>query len=54
MNMTADTDKVLNEIVVLRKKMITTGIQKGLTHPETIKFSKELDRLINKVLIEQS
>lgn len=54
MNITTDSDKYLDEIIRLRKKMITTGIQKGLTHYETIKYSKELDKLIYKVLREKS
>ncbi|CAM3798792.1 hypothetical protein GCM10009865_05900 [Aeromicrobium ponti] len=54
MNRTIDSDKVLDEILRLRKKMITSGIQKGLTHAETIKHSKELDKLIYKVLSEKS
>lgn len=54
MNMATDSDKCLDEIIRLRKKMITSGIQKGLTHHETIKYSKELDKLIYKVLREKS
>ncbi|RID87073.1 aspartyl-phosphate phosphatase Spo0E family protein [Peribacillus asahii] len=32
----------------LRTHMITIGISKGLTHPDTIKYSQELDILLNK------
>jgi hypothetical protein len=43
-----DTIKLKNEITELRKTMIHTGQKNGLTHPETIKYSQELDRLIYK------
>ena len=36
------------KIEVLRSHMIATGQLKGLTHPDTIKLSKELDVLLNK------
>ena len=32
----------------LQAQMINVGILKGLTHPETIKYSQELDVLINQ------
>ncbi|RUL47452.1 aspartyl-phosphate phosphatase Spo0E family protein [Lysinibacillus antri] len=32
----------------LQAQMINVGIVKGLTHPETIKCSQELDMLINQ------
>lgn len=32
----------------LQEQMINVGIVKGLTHPETIKYSQELDVLINQ------
>ncbi|MFJ8266790.1 aspartyl-phosphate phosphatase Spo0E family protein [Peribacillus asahii] len=35
-------------IVYLRTHMITIGISKGLTHPDTIKYSQELDSLLNE------
>jgi hypothetical protein len=54
MTKTTNSDIILDEIVRLRKEMITSGILKGLTHPETIKYSKELDELIYKVLSEKS
>ena len=36
------------KIDFLRTRMIATGQLKGLTHPDTIKFSQELDVLLNK------
>lgn len=33
----------------LRVKMVSVGILKGFTHPETIKYSVELDKLIIQV-----
>ncbi|MBT2688368.1 aspartyl-phosphate phosphatase Spo0E family protein [Bacillus sp. ISL-47] len=53
MNITATSGNILDEILKLRKKMITSGIQNGLTHPETIKYSRELDELIYKFLSEK-
>ncbi|HWL22409.1 MAG TPA: aspartyl-phosphate phosphatase Spo0E family protein [Ureibacillus sp.] len=35
-------------ICYLRDHMITIGISKGLAHPDTIKYSQELDILLNK------
>lgn len=39
--------KLEREIQKLRIKMIITGCTKGLTHPNTIKYSKTLDRKLN-------
>ncbi|UTR10101.1 aspartyl-phosphate phosphatase Spo0E family protein [Evansella sp. LMS18] len=36
-----------NKISALKEKMITTGIEKGLTHDETVQYSQELDGVIN-------
>jgi len=36
------------QIDTLRTHMINVGILKGLTHPETIKLSQELDILLNQ------
>ncbi|KAA9013565.1 aspartyl-phosphate phosphatase Spo0E family protein [Niallia endozanthoxylica] len=36
------------QIDTLRTQMINIGIMKGLTHPETIKLSQELDILLNQ------
>ncbi|WP_088035038.1 aspartyl-phosphate phosphatase Spo0E family protein [Evansella clarkii] len=36
-----------NKITVLKEKMITTGIKKGLSHDETVQYSQELDGVIN-------
>ena len=34
----------------LRKKLVETGIKKGLNHQETLKYSQRLDKLIIKAL----
>ncbi|MEC2074540.1 aspartyl-phosphate phosphatase Spo0E family protein [Metabacillus fastidiosus] len=34
------------KINLIRQLMIVTGQTKGLNHPETLKYSQELDRLI--------
>jgi len=31
----------------LRQKLVKTGIEKGLSHQETLKYSQRLDKLIN-------
>lgn len=36
-----------NEMSILKSKMISNGLSKGLTHPDTIKYSQELDLVIN-------
>ncbi|MEH6986346.1 MULTISPECIES: aspartyl-phosphate phosphatase Spo0E family protein [Bacillaceae] len=41
--------KLHNDIDVLRKKMISVGKNKGLSHPDTLMYSEELDKLIYKV-----
>lgn len=33
-------------IQILRKSLIETGLQKGINHPDTIKQSQMLDKLI--------
>ncbi|USK71742.1 aspartyl-phosphate phosphatase Spo0E family protein [Peribacillus asahii] len=46
-----------NSIYYFRTHMITSGISKGLTHPDTIKCSQELDILLNeyqKMKVDQS
>jgi hypothetical protein len=40
--------KLKNQINQLRQKLIKVGKKKGLTHPETIKYSQDLDKLIIK------
>lgn len=40
--------KLENKINLLRIHMISTGLSKGLNHPNTIKCSQELDDLLNK------
>ncbi|WP_282172493.1 aspartyl-phosphate phosphatase Spo0E family protein [Cytobacillus firmus] len=41
--------KLHHDIDTLRKKMISVGKNKGLSHPETLMYSEELDKLIYKV-----
>ncbi|WP_275579656.1 aspartyl-phosphate phosphatase Spo0E family protein [Lysinibacillus composti] len=36
----------------LQKRMISFGMRKGFTHPDTIKCSKELDVVINQIQIK--
>ncbi|AQY55069.1 hypothetical protein [Geobacillus phage TP-84] len=36
-----------------RKKMIDLGMTKGFNHPDTIRASQELDKLINKAMKKQ-
>lgn len=36
------------KIQALRKRMIQSGQKKGYTHPETLKVSQKLDKLIFK------
>lgn len=38
--------KIKKQIEIQRKKMIDLGMTKGLLHPETIRASQELDKLI--------
>lgn len=42
-------DKELKEIEKLRKKMIESGMTNGFTHRKTIRLSKQLDGLLNKL-----
>ena len=43
--------EVENKIKLIRKEMIDTGFKKGFSHPDTVKLSQELDRLMNKLLM---
>jgi hypothetical protein len=38
---------LMKKIEILRTKMISVGMSEGLTSPNTIKLSQELDKLIN-------
>ncbi|ADC52278.1 hypothetical protein BpOF4_21414 (plasmid) [Alkalihalophilus pseudofirmus OF4] len=42
-----DLNNVINE---LRFKMIKLGMEKGLTHPDTIECSQSLDQFLNSQL----
>ncbi|WP_245948498.1 aspartyl-phosphate phosphatase Spo0E family protein [Falsibacillus pallidus] len=37
------------DIEAVRRKMIQTGLEKGLTHSDTVQLSKELDKLLHRV-----
>lgn len=41
--------KLLEEIEVTRKSLIVIGDIYGLTHPETVKLSQQLDQLLNEL-----
>jgi hypothetical protein len=52
-----DVDELLNrvdrtllesKIERTRDQMVTTGMDKGLSHPDTIELSQKLDRLLNE------
>ncbi|WP_311315611.1 aspartyl-phosphate phosphatase Spo0E family protein [Neobacillus niacini] len=40
-------EELTRKIELIRGKMITIGMKKGLTSPDTISLSKILDQLIN-------
>lgn len=44
------TDKITIEkkIQILRTQLINVGMEKGLTHPNTIQISQDLDKLLNE------
>lgn len=41
------------DISRLRDYMILSGMRNGLSHPETIRLSQELDKLLNKQMKEE-
>jgi stage 0 sporulation regulatory protein len=41
--------KLQQEIANKRNEMVQLGMSKGLSHPETVKVSQELDELLNKL-----
>ncbi|ADC49316.1 hypothetical protein BpOF4_06280 [Alkalihalophilus pseudofirmus OF4] len=41
-------------IETLRTVMVSCGTVNGLAHPETIKYSQELDHMLNKLEISKS
>lgn len=43
--------KLKNHIEKLRSEMISSGMKNGLSHPETIRLSQELDKLISKSML---
>ncbi|WP_237562859.1 aspartyl-phosphate phosphatase Spo0E family protein [Bacillus dakarensis] len=49
MPMYSNYTEIENKIKLIRNKMIDSGIKKGFSHPDTVKLSQELDRLMNKL-----
>jgi stage 0 sporulation regulatory protein len=47
MKIDCDCLNLFKDINDLRNQMIHSGLTKGLSHPETIKYSQKLDHLIN-------
>lgn len=43
-----EVDELINQINNIRSLMISTGMRNGLTDVQTLKYSVELDKLINK------
>lgn len=46
---TYENNELTKQINTLRKKMVILGLNKGLSDPETIACSKQLDELIVQV-----
>ncbi|GAE31797.1 aspartyl-phosphate phosphatase Spo0E family protein [Halalkalibacter hemicellulosilyticus] len=46
------TSHVRIEVEKLRAIMIRTGLTKGLDHPETLMYSQELDKYLNRLLAD--
>ncbi|MDQ0298484.1 hypothetical protein J2S78_000892 [Salibacterium salarium] len=44
-----EVNKLEDKIKGLRIRMVYNGQSKGLTHPDTIKYSQELDVYLNKI-----
>ncbi|MED1601714.1 aspartyl-phosphate phosphatase Spo0E family protein [Alkalihalophilus marmarensis] len=42
------------KIESLRNVMVSSATVNGLAHPETIKYSQELDHMLNKLDVSQS
>jgi hypothetical protein len=40
------SNEILSKIKILQKELIYIGKTKGLSHPETLRLSEELDKLI--------
>ncbi|WP_394219012.1 Spo0E family sporulation regulatory protein-aspartic acid phosphatase [Halobacillus trueperi] len=45
----ADKDPRIAELEYLRKKMTKVAFEKGLSDPESVKISQQLDALLNEV-----
>ncbi|WP_335808452.1 aspartyl-phosphate phosphatase Spo0E family protein [Halobacillus litoralis] len=45
----ADKDPRIAELEYLRKKMTRVAFEKGLSSPESVKVSQQLDALLNEV-----
>ncbi|MER2030234.1 MAG: aspartyl-phosphate phosphatase Spo0E family protein [Solibacillus sp.] len=44
----ADKMEIKKKIQKLRFHLISVGMKKGLTHPDTIQVSQNLDKLLNE------
>ncbi|RSL32877.1 aspartyl-phosphate phosphatase Spo0E family protein [Salibacterium salarium] len=49
-----EKNKLEHKIKTLRIRMVYNGQSKGLTHPDTIKYSQELDVYLNQYYHIQS
>ena len=47
MKIVCDCLNLFEDINDYRNQMIHSGLTKGLSHPETIEYSQQLDQLIN-------
>jgi hypothetical protein len=41
-----------NNIKILRENLARTGMEKGIGHPDVLKLSQQLDRLIVRYYVE--
>jgi hypothetical protein len=46
-NAVVDTEDLIIKIETLREKMVSVGLSKGFSSPETIRLSENLDKLLN-------
>ncbi|MFI8492194.1 MULTISPECIES: aspartyl-phosphate phosphatase Spo0E family protein [Peribacillus] len=51
-NFKSHTELLDFKIKYLRKKLVQCGLNKGLTHWETLQYSQSLDKLIFKSLLK--
>ncbi|WP_066156917.1 aspartyl-phosphate phosphatase Spo0E family protein [Halalkalibacter krulwichiae] len=51
MNRVLNQESCLEKIEELRKKMVTAAEQYGMSHPIVLRYSQELDRAHNKMIL---